>query len=101
VEIFFSPAPSEHVKREKAKAKELRASQWWRQQIGPGLCHYCGGKFPSQELTMDHLFPVIRGGKSTKKNCVPCCKPCNNRKGHRLAADFLADDSQGQTPSGL
>lgn len=89
--MFFTPAPEEHQKREKAKARELRTSQWWRQQVGPGVCYYCQGKFSAKELTMDHLLPIIRGGKSTKKNCVPCCKECNNRKGHRLAAEYLAE----------
>lgn len=91
MDVYFRPAPEAHQKKEKTKGRELRTSQWWRQKIGPGLCHYCGQKVPSTELTMDHLMPVIRGGKSTKKNCVPCCKSCNNRKGHRLAAEYLEE----------
>lgn len=73
-----------HAKRERAKARELRDSQWWRQQIGPGLCHHCGGKFAKAELTMDHLIPIARGGKSVKNNVVPSCKPCNQTRGHTL-----------------
>jgi 5-methylcytosine-specific restriction endonuclease McrA len=49
----------------------------------PGVCHHCGG-FPPKELTMDHLVPVIRGGKSTKGNLVPSCKSCNSERKHRL-----------------
>jgi 5-methylcytosine-specific restriction endonuclease McrA len=33
---------------------------------------------------MDHLVPVIRGGKSTKGNLVPSCKSCNSERKHRL-----------------
>ncbi len=77
---FFFSISADEIKREKAKARELRQSQWWRQQIGPGMCYHCGHKFLSSSLTMDHLLPISRGGKSTKKNCVPSCKPCNTRK---------------------
>lgn len=80
-----SPMSDEaHIKRERAKARELRASQWWKQQIGPGLCYHCGKKFLKSELTMDHLIPVARGGKSSKNNVVPSCKPCNRARGHKL-----------------
>ncbi len=86
---FVSP---EAVQKERAKAKELRASQWWKQQIGPGRCHHCGGKFLKTELTMDHLIPISRGGKSSKKNVVPSCKSCNASKGHRLAVEITFDE---------
>ncbi|MDX9731868.1 MAG: HNH endonuclease [Bdellovibrionales bacterium] len=83
-DAIYGMADEAHIKRERAKARELRASQWWRQQIGPGLCHHCGGKFPKNELTMDHLIPVARGGRSTKGNVVPACRPCNQARGHQL-----------------
>ncbi len=69
-----------HVTRERAKARALRESPWWKEQLAKGLCHYCGGKFPSQELTMDHVVPVARGGRSIKGNVMPCCKSCNIKK---------------------
>ena len=34
---------------------------------------------------MDHLVPLIRGGRSTKGNLVPACKECNTKKKHQLA----------------
>jgi 5-methylcytosine-specific restriction enzyme A len=74
---------NEDLKKEKAKARELRNSQWWRQQIGPGICHHCKAQFKALELTMDHLLPLSRGGKSSRKNCVPCCKDCNTKKANR------------------
>lgn len=80
-----------HIKRERAKAKELRASQWWKQQIGPGLCHHCGQKFKKTDLTMDHLIPVARGGKSSKNNVVPSCRPCNQSRGHTLDVERKFD----------
>ena len=92
MKLFFASAPPEHQKREKAKARELRASQWWKQEIGKGICYHCEGKFKPPELTMDHLIPIARGGKSDKKNCVPCCKDCNSKKGHKTRAEMAMDD---------
>jgi 5-methylcytosine-specific restriction endonuclease McrA len=39
---------------------------------------------------MDHLVPVARGGKSTKGNVVPACKPCNNKKKQLLPMEWDA-----------
>ena len=73
-----------HLKRERAKARDLRATQWWRQQISRGICHHCGGRFQISELSMDHLTPLALGGQSTKRNAVVSCKTCNSAKGARL-----------------
>ena len=89
---FFVPASSEHVKREKNKARELRQSSWWKQQLGNGKCYHCEQRFSPAELTMDHLIPVIRGGKSDKKNCVLSCKECNSKKGHKTRAELALDE---------
>ena len=85
---FISPVSPEEIARERAKAREIRSSQWWKRKKSQGLCHYCGKKFKSSELTMDHLVPLIRGGKSTKGNLVPACKPCNHAKKHRLLMEW-------------
>ncbi|MFN8944504.1 MAG: HNH endonuclease [Pseudobdellovibrionaceae bacterium] len=37
---------------------------------------------------MDHLIPIVRGGFSTKNNCVPSCKECNTKKGHLTKAEM-------------
>ena len=81
---FLVEVSEAEVRRERQKARELRASPWWKRKRATGLCHHCGGKFPPAELTMDHLVPVIRGGKSTKGNLVVSCKPCNAARKHRL-----------------
>jgi 5-methylcytosine-specific restriction endonuclease McrA len=46
-------------------------------------CQYCGGRFPSSELTFDHVMPVARGGHKGWDNIVTCCVTCNRRKGDR------------------
>ena len=44
-------------------------------------CAYCGAE--NVKLTIDHILPKSRGGKTDFENCVSCCKPCNNNKGGR------------------
>jgi len=40
-------------------------------------CQYCGSK---NDITLDHILPSSRGGKSTFLNCVASCKTCNIEK---------------------
>ncbi|WP_339138303.1 MAG: HNH endonuclease [Candidatus Electrothrix sp. GW3-4] len=68
------------IRAERRKARELRKTRWWQQKTADGICHYCQRKFPVKELTMDHIIPLSRGGRSTKGNLVPCCKTCNTAK---------------------
>jgi 5-methylcytosine-specific restriction endonuclease McrA len=83
-EPFLVGVSDEHIRRERRRAREMRASQWWKRKRAVGICHHCGEKFPPAELTMDHLVPLVRGGKSTKGNLVASCKKCNSARGHRL-----------------
>lgn len=86
---FFHYSVSEdEIRREKAKARRLRQTRWWRQKKSRGVCHYCGKKTDPSELTMDHLIPLTRGGKSIKANLVPACKECNNRKKYMLPMEW-------------
>jgi PAS domain S-box-containing protein len=78
------------IKAERRKARELRASQWWKRRCAKGFCHYCGQPMPPGELTMDHIVPIARGGKSTKGNIVPACKECNNKKKQLLPMEWEA-----------
>jgi len=49
-------------------------------------CVYCGAT--NVRLTIDHLVPKSRGGKSIFENCVTSCKPCNNKKGDKLPSEI-------------
>jgi len=51
-----------------------------------GICQYCGVKIAS-DITIDHIIPVSRGGKSTFNNCVACCKKCNSHKNDQLISE--------------
>ena len=78
------------IRKERHKARELRGSQWWKRRLAKGQCHYCKAAVPPKDLTMDHLVPLARGGRTTKGNVVPCCKDCNNRKKSLLPTEWEA-----------
>ncbi len=86
--MFFTDVPEEQLRRERAKARELRKSQWWKNRIAAGHCHYCGARVPAKELTLDHIVPLVRGGHSTRGNCVPACKECNSKKQSLLPIEW-------------
>lgn len=47
-------------------------------------CQYCAEKLPREELTIDHIVPRSRGGKSTWTNVVLACVSCNTLKGNMI-----------------
>jgi 5-methylcytosine-specific restriction endonuclease McrA len=47
-------------------------------------CCYCGKKFTSADLNLEHVMPRSRGGKTTWSNIVTSCIPCNLKKGSKL-----------------
>lgn len=85
---FFLDIDDEVIKKEKSKARLLRNSQWWKRRKSSGRCHYCEAQFTPAELTMDHIIPISRGGKSSKGNTVPACKTCNNKKKYLLPIEW-------------
>lgn len=46
-------------------------------------CQYCGKRFATTELSLDHVVPRSQGGRSTWDNIVCCCIKCNVKKGGR------------------
>ena len=79
------------LKREKDAARELRKSRWWQNKISASpACYYCTKTLTKAECTMDHVVPLVRGGKSNKGNVVIACKACNNSKKDKLILDLSA-----------
>ena len=77
------------IRREKARARALRQSAWWKRRLAAGRSQY--SQRP-RDLTMDHRVPLIRGGRSLRSNLVPACKACNTAKRYLLPtewADYL------------
>lgn len=48
-------------------------------------CAYCGENH--RKLTIDHIIPKSRNGKTTFENCVSSCLPCNNKKGGKTPSE--------------
>ena len=84
----FDGVEDAEIRRERSKARELRKTRWWQQKTAPGTCYYCKQKVAYRNITMDHLVPLARGGKSTKDNLVPCCKTCNSKKKSMLPLEW-------------
>lgn len=87
---FLVEVDEADLRRERAKARELRQSAWWKRRRSSGICHYCGRNVGAHALTMDHLVPLVRGGRSNKGNVVPACKQCNDEKKHALLFEWEA-----------
>jgi 5-methylcytosine-specific restriction endonuclease McrA len=47
-------------------------------------CQYCGKRFPTSELSLDHVVPRSRGGTNSWENIVCACLRCNIKKGGRV-----------------
>jgi 5-methylcytosine-specific restriction endonuclease McrA len=50
-------------------------------------CQYCGCAPARTFLTVDHILPRSRGGKTTWDNVITACQKCNGRKGNRTPAE--------------
>jgi len=60
----------------------------WREMVdrAQGECVYCGS---SEELTIDHVVPISRGGKDDPCNVVPACSQCNYDKNAKKPEDWV------------
>ena len=92
LEMVHSPdyeiISEQEIRREKEKARRLRQSGWWMRKIQNGICYYCHKNVGKANLTMDHVLPLSRGGKSRKGNLVAACKACNNKKKYLLPIEW-------------
>jgi 5-methylcytosine-specific restriction endonuclease McrA len=88
-ELQSSDIDPKRLKKEREKARQLKKSQWWMNQLNRGICHYCEKKFLPSELTLDHVVPLARGGSSTPGNSVPSCAHCNQNKKLHTPVEIL------------
>lgn len=49
-------------------------------------CKFCGAKPPDAKLHVDHILPVIAGGKTIVENLQVLCEACNLGKATKLVA---------------
>ncbi|MBY0371579.1 HNH endonuclease [bacterium] len=69
-----------NLKRQSPVIRFSRANVYLRDDH---RCQYCYQRYTDRELTLDHVMPVVRGGKKTWENIVTACIRCNQRKGDR------------------
>jgi 5-methylcytosine-specific restriction endonuclease McrA len=50
-------------------------------------CCYCGNKFKSEDLNLDHIIPKSRGGKTDWSNIVLSCLKCNSDKDNKTPSE--------------
>ena len=66
------------------------AKRLWRQCIklrDGNRCVYCGS---TENLTIDHVRPLSKGGETNADNCVAACLRCNQAKGSLDLDEFLS-----------
>jgi 5-methylcytosine-specific restriction endonuclease McrA len=85
---YYAPLDPAGLRRERARARALRQSAWWKRRIAAGVCHYCSRQVGHRTLTMDHIVPLGRGGKSVRGNVVPACHACNAEKRARVPLEW-------------
>ena len=86
-ELFVS-ANEKSIRQEREKARLLKKTRWWKEKLKIGICYHCGQKFSAKELTMDHLTPLARGGRTGKNNVVISCKKCNTKKSFKTLVEL-------------
>jgi 5-methylcytosine-specific restriction endonuclease McrA len=85
---FIRTVSDAELRREKDKARRLRATGWWQARLARRRCDYCERPTPPRELTMDHRVPLVRGGRSTRGNVAAACKACNTAKRYLLPIEW-------------
>ena len=76
--IAFVKVPRDAHGRKITRKAVLARDAW--------TCQYCGSRKPG--LTVDHVIPRSRGGKSVWENIVASCASCNRRKGSHLPREI-------------
>ena len=76
--INYVRIPREAHRRKITRRAVLARDSW--------TCQYCGSR--KSGLTVDHVIPRSRGGKSVWENIVAACASCNRRKGNRLPREI-------------
>ncbi len=76
--VSYVRIPREAHRRKITRRAVLARDSW--------TCQYCGSR--KSGLTVDHVIPRSRGGKSVWENIVAACASCNRRKGNRLPREI-------------
>ena len=104
-QVIHSPSTSIHcpsvirlshlIRRPRPHARLSRKEVFIRDNY---TCQYCGRQ--ASGLTVDHVIPRSRGGKSVWENIVASCASCNRRKGNRLPREIQMHPRSSPRPPG-
>ena len=73
----------QYVKQRKRKIKDNVKKKVIRRD---GRCLECGSK---ENLTIDHIVPISKGGDNNMKNLMTLCHVCNQKKGRKLNQKYI------------
>lgn len=54
-------------------------------------CYICQRRLPPMDLTVDHVVPQKKGGKTTEENLKCCCLKCNRMKAYFTYSEALVN----------
>jgi 5-methylcytosine-specific restriction endonuclease McrA len=66
--------PSEKDKTREQKRYRYCFTRWQRENWTGDKCAWCG---TTDDLVLDHILPVVCGGKNKRTNAQTLCRPCN------------------------
>lgn len=74
------------ARKRTSMGKKLRFEVFKRDSF---KCQYCGRSAPEVTLEVDHIIPVVEGGKNEMLNLITSCRDCNRGKGKMPLSDDL------------
>lgn len=83
---FLAPAIIVLKRYDRLPKQEIRFSRQSIFERDHFTCQYCGKRFDSRDLNLDHVIPRDKGGQTTWENVVCSCISCNTRKANKLPA---------------
>lgn len=78
--------PGQRARRNGKQVRNLRSKLF--EEYG-ALCWYCGDDTNENDLTIDHVYPLDKGGYDVYHNMVPACADCNVSKGNKTIVAWL------------
>lgn len=80
------PQPGKRSRRNSSQRRRIASSIFSKFNY---TCVYCGKENPD-DLTLDHLFPIAKGGMDIRANMVACCMDCNKDKDDMTVLEWIA-----------